>query len=435
MARSLSFGTLRTILTDTFQQLPDPRSGQNTRYAIEDVALAAFSVFFMQCPSFLAYQRDMQRRKGYNNAQSLFGIAQIPSDPQIRNLLDPMGPEHLRAPFWMILERLMEDEAIAEGFVVDGGWLCSLDGTQYFSSTTLHCPKCTVTEKDDNTRYAHTALIPVLGSPDRSEVVVLEPEFIVPQDGTEKQDCERRAAHRWIERNGPRFDTRQVTVLADDLHCNQPFCKRLSTHHLHFILNCKPESHKVLYEEVELLDKIDGVTTCEDRVWTGQGYERRIYRFVEHVPLRRPPEPLYVNWCELTITVEGSEDVIYRNAFATDHPVNEQTVHSLVAAGRSRWKVENEGYNVLKNRGYHLEHNYGHGQEHLSAVIVMLILLAFLCHTVLQLCDDAYQRLRAELGPRRTFFGDLRTLTRYMHFRSWDHLITFMIRGLDMAPG
>jgi hypothetical protein len=68
-------------------------------------------------------------------------------------------------------------------------------------------------------------------------------------------------------------------------------------------------------------------------------------------------------------------------------------------------------------------------------VIVMLILLAFLCHTALQLCDDAYQRLRAELGPRRTFFGDLRTLTRYIYFESWGHLIAFMIRGLDMAPG
>lgn len=435
MTEPLSFGTLRTILRDTFQQLPDPRSGQNTQYAMEDVALAAFSVFFMQSPSFLAYQRDMQRHKGCNNAQSLFGITQIPSDPQIRNLLDPMAPEHLRSPFWTILEHLMEDEDVAETFDVDGGWLCSLDGTQYFSSKTLQCPQCTVIEQDNTARYAHTALIPVLGSPDSSEVLVLEPEFIVPQDGAEKQDCERRAAHRWVERNGPRFEGRQVTMLADDLHCNQPFCERLIDHHLHFILNCKPESHTTLYEEVKLLDKIDGVTTGEDRVWTGQAHEHWTYRFAEHVPLRRPPEPLYVNWCELTVTEEDTEEILYRNAFATDHPVNEETVRSVVAAGRSRWKVENEGYNVLKNRGYHLEHNYGHGEQHLAAVIVMLILLAFLCHTVLQLCDDTYQSLRAELGARRTFFGDLRTLTRYIYFDSWGHLLMFMMRGLDMAPG
>ena len=435
MTKPLSFDTLRAILTDTFAQLPDPRTGQNVQYRMQEVALAAFSVFFMQSPSFLAFQRDMQRHKGRNNAQSLFGIDQIPSDPQIRNLLDPIAPEHLRAPFWAIVQRLMEDETVSETFDHDVGWLCSLDGTQYFSSTTLHCPQCSVTAQDDTRRYAHTALIPVLSSPESRAVLALEPEFIVPQDGTSKQDCERRAADRWVERNASRFDGRQVTLLADDLHCNQPFCERLLANGLHFILSCKPESHTTLYEEVRLLDKIDGVTPCEDRQWTGQRYERWTYRFVEQVPLRRPPEALDVNWCELTITAEDTQDVIYRNAFVTDHPVNAETVRALVAAGRSRWKVENEGYNVLKNRGYHLEHNYGHGEQHLSAVIVMLILLAFLCHTALQLCDQAYQALRAELGPRRTFFGDLRTLTRYLYFEGWNDLMTFMMRGLDMTPG
>jgi len=48
---------------------------------------------------FLAYQRDMQRKKGKNNAQGLFGIEQIPSDGQIRNLLDPVEATQLREPF------------------------------------------------------------------------------------------------------------------------------------------------------------------------------------------------------------------------------------------------------------------------------------------------------------------------------------------------
>jgi len=63
----------------------------------------------------------------------------------------------------------------------------------------------------------------------------------------------------------------------------------------------------------------------------------------------------------------------------------------------------------------------------------MLILLAFLCHTALQLCDRVYQLLRAELGTRRTFFNDLRALTRYFFFKSWEHLIAFMVEGLEMS--
>jgi hypothetical protein len=435
MTESLSFGTLREILVDGFRQLPDHRRGQNTQYTMCDAALAAFSVFFMQCPSFLSYQRDMQRHKGCNNAASLFGITQIPSDQQMRNLLDPVAPQHLGAPFWAILDRLMEDASVASAFDVDGGWLCSLDGTQYFSSNTLHCPQCTVTEYDETTRYAHSALIPVLVKPGRKEVLALEPEFIVPQDGTEKQDCERNAAHRWVKRNANHFAERQVTILADDLHCNQPFCELLLGHDLNFILTCKPNSHPTLYEEVHLLDTFGAVSTCEDRVWNGKAYERWTYRFADHVPLREPPEALHVNWCEITITSEATGDTLYHSAFATNHAVREESVRSTVAAGRARWKVENEGYNVLKRHGYYLEHNYGHGDQHLSTVIVMLILLAFLCHTVLRLCDRSYQRLRDELGTRQTFFNDLQALTRYIFFRSWDHLTAFMISGLDMAPG
>lgn len=434
MTEPLSFRALLAILTDVFRQLPDARTGENTQYTICDAVLGAFSVFFMQCPSFLAYQRDVQRRKGGNNAQSLFGVDHIPTDPQIRNLLDPIAPLHLRAPFWTILERLKENKDVAAAFDFDGRWLLSLDGTQYFGSTTIHCPQCTVSQHGETLYYAHTALIPVLARPGKKEVLVLEPEFITPQDGADKQDCERNAARRWIMRNAARFAGQRVTILADDLHCNQPFCELLLSQHLDFIMTCKPDSHATLYEEVALLAKLDAVTQCEERVWTGQGHQRWTYRFVEHVPLREPPQALYVNWCELTITSEATNEVLYQNAFATNHQLTALTVRPTVTAGRARWKVENEGYNVLKNQGYHLEHNYGHGQKYLSAVLVTLALLAFLCHTVLQLVDRPYQRLRAELATRRTFFDDLRTLTRYHLFPSWDHLVTFMIAGLELAP-
>ncbi|WDN87494.1 hypothetical protein BuS5_00462 [Desulfosarcina sp. BuS5] len=59
---------------------PDKRTGSNIQYSIEDIALSGFSVFFTQSPSFLAFQKFMQKNKGVNNAQSLFGIQNIPSD-------------------------------------------------------------------------------------------------------------------------------------------------------------------------------------------------------------------------------------------------------------------------------------------------------------------------------------------------------------------
>ena len=102
--------------------------------------------------------------------------------------------------------------------------------------------------------------------------------------------------------------------------------------------------------------------------------------------------------------------------------------------GRCRWKIENETFNTLKNQGYHFEHNYGHGQQHLSMVLLTLLTLAFLFHSVLDLSCRMYQAVRRELATRRTFFNDLRALTRYLYFGSWQQLLSFMYQRLDLAP-
>jgi hypothetical protein len=396
--------------------------------------LGAFSVFFTQTPSFLAYQRQMQQHQGRNNACSLFGVERIPSDSHIRNVLDRVAPEHIRDPFWAILALLRQAGLLSE-YEYAGSLLLSVDGTGYFGSYDIHCPNCTVALRGGRPYYSHTALLPVLVRPGKAEVIALEPEFITPQDGAEKQDCERNAAKRWMIRNAPHLAGQRVTVLADDLHCNQPFCQLLLDNGFDFIMTCKPDSHQALYEEVAALNAIGAVTETTDRVWTGHDHEQRTYRYVSHVPLRADAKTLMVNWCEITVVRETTGEVLYRNAFATNLPLSDETVRHVVAAGRARWKVENENNNVLKNQGYHLEHNYGHGSQHLSHVLLMLILLAFLCHTVLQLADSTYQRVRAALGTRQTFFDDIRALTRYLFFDSWEHLLDFMIAGLERSPG
>ena len=88
------FSTLLDVLERAIRSFPDKRTGKNIHYSMRDGALAGFSVFFMQCPSFLSHQVLMQQEKGNNNARTLFGIEEIPTDPQIRNLLDPVDPKY-----------------------------------------------------------------------------------------------------------------------------------------------------------------------------------------------------------------------------------------------------------------------------------------------------------------------------------------------------
>ena len=138
-----------------------------------------------------------------------------------------------------------------------------------------------------------------------------------------------------------------------------------------------------------------------------------------------------MNWCEL-VTTDQDGKITYRNAFASNHPINENNVADIVQAGRARWKVENENNNTLKTKGYHLSHNFGHGQQHLSTLLATLNLLAFLLHTLLDMMDCKYQLIRAKLSSRKMFFQHIQALTCYHCFDDFEALLDFMIRGLEI---
>jgi hypothetical protein len=312
--------------------------------------------------------------------------------------------------------------------------LLALEGTEYFSSPTIHCPNCSTRQQaNGQVRYYHTALTPVLVKPGLATVIPLAPEFVRPQDGAEQQDCELNAAKRWLSEWGDDYSPLGVTVLGDDLYCHEPFCRAVLKRGMDFILVCQPTSHPIVYEWLDFLDRGGAVSTVVRRRWTGQRREIDTYRYAKSMPLRDGDDALVVNWCELTTTDESGQ-VLYHNAFATSLALDDYRVLEVVAAGRSRWKIENENNNTLKTKGYHFEHNYGHGQQYLSSMLATLIILAFLVHTVLEWMDDPYQLLRQKLPSRQRLFSDIRTLTSYLYFESWGALMTFMLQSFEPAP-
>lgn len=107
-----------------------------------------------------------------------------------------------------------------------------------------------------------------------------------------------------------------------------------------------------------------------------------------------------------------------------------------MAAGRARWKVENEDINTLKTKGYNLEHNFGHGSEHLAETLATLNILAFLLHTVLDLSDRRYQLLRSTRGRRSRFFAELGMMACFWYHESWQAMMHFMVTQLELPdPG
>ncbi|MFP4378714.1 MAG: ISNCY family transposase [Spirochaetales bacterium] len=428
--------TLMSYLEEAIAEFPDFRSGRNTQYTIRDAALGAFSVFFSQSPSFLAHQRSMLLSRGKSNAGTIFGLTEIPTENHIRSLLDPVDPSRLAPVFEKVFRQLLQNDTVRSRRCFDGTLAVALDGVWFHSSEAVHCKQCnTQQHKDGRTTYYHHAITPTIVTPGSNRVICLQPQFIEPQDGAEKQDCENRAAKRWLTDSGLSYVELGLTILGDDLYCNQPMCELLLEYDYNFVLTCKYTSHKYLKEWIDQADPKVDLNEHVENHWDGKKRTFRRYRFANGVPINGSDNPLVVNWMELVILdAEGTQRA--RHVFVTNNELTRDNVAAYVEVGRSRWKIENEHNNTLKTKGYNLEHNFGHGEKNLSNLLLSFNLLAFLFHTMLDLFDPRYALIRKTLPRRDRFFNDIKALTQYMLFDSWDALMLFMLEGLDLEdPG
>ena len=413
-------GRLLGLLRRCLEGLPDTRRGTNSSYRIADFGMAAFSAFFMQSPSFLDYQRRLEDDHARSNCQTLFDIPKIPTDNRIRDMLDPAEPDLLYPVF-------AESVAILEG--MNGGLdkfrrlgkhvLIALDGTEYFTSKKIHCHNCSTRQRGKGEKeYFHAMLGATMVAPGHDKVIPLEPEFIAPQDGAEKQDCENAAAKRWLAAHGEHYAPHNPIYLGDDLFSRQPLCEAVRAVNGHFIFVCKPSSHPLIQEYISGVD----LQTHEEIVKRGKNKIVHRYRWIHDVPLRDGKDPLKVNWFEIEI-LNTSGEVTYRNSFITELALGYNNVAELAACGRARWKIENETFNVLKTKGYHIEHNFGHGKQHLASILVALNLLAFGFHTTCDIADELWRSARDKIGPRRPFFNHLASITSFLIFDSWEDLL------------
>jgi hypothetical protein len=358
------FGLLRTGCTD----IPDHRPGDSD-ISLTDALMSAFAMFSLTAPSLLAF--DQERTEG--NLQRVYGMERVPCDTSRRAILDPVAPESLRPLFQHVFRALQRGKALEAMVFVEGHYLLALDGTGYFSSNQIHCESCLETHHRNGTvTDRHQRLGAALIHPDQREVIPLMPEPIIKQDGTDKNDCERSAAKRWIVKLRQDHPHPKVIVTEASLSFNAPHIEVLHDHNLPYILGGKEGDHTCLFTQVAAAEQA-GRLTYYDRDDPETGIHHR-FRFVNDVSLNASNADLRVNFLECWATVNGQ---VQHFSWVTDLHVNKGTVSQSMRGGRARWRIENETFKTLKNQGYHFEHHYGHGYQHLSVVFAVLMMLAF----------------------------------------------------------
>ena len=199
MKQTNIFDFLIESMSDTIDTIIDSRKQRtNLKYSLNDIVLSAFSVFYFQNKSWLSFQRSAQTSKGLSNAQTMFGIKDIPSDNHIRKILDTITPKCFKMIYEKILQKI-KSLGILKRFIFSKEYLLiALDGTYYHSSKNISCKCCQrrVDKENGEIHYYHSVITPTIVHPDHNKMIPLMQEFIDNSDGEDKQDCEINASKR-----------------------------------------------------------------------------------------------------------------------------------------------------------------------------------------------------------------------------------------------
>ena len=223
-----------------------------------------------------------------------------------------------------------------------------------FSFPEKHCEHCLKREhknkdtgKVERTEYYHNVLEAklILGE----MVFSIATEFVENEDeNVSKQDCEIKAFKRLEVKLKKQYPHLPICMLGDSLYACEPVFKICDKNKWQFLLRFKEGSIKSIAEEFNALKLIDSEKN-EKCVWVRDvAYNQRT-----------------VNLIETEIVVDENKTSF---VFITNIPITIKNADYLVYAGRSRWKIENQGFNNHKTKTYKIEHvnslNYNAMKNH-----------------------------------------------------------------------
>lgn len=424
-----------------FHAVKDPRKAP--LISMPDTLMAALAIYSLKIPSLLKFE-EIKKKEALRveNLKSIYSITSLPSDTQMRAILDPVNPEEIRPAFKMIFNELQQSKKLEQFKFLGGYYLLAIDGTGYYHSTSIKCDSCMVYESEKTgVSYRHHMLGASIVHPMMKEVIPLCPEAIRVQDGIDKNDHERVAAKRLLTKFREDHPRLKVIVIEDALFSNGPHIQMLLNHEVSFILAVKELGNASLFSFVETAKRLDRFGSHEEIIYTGQKIQKKTvhnFTFINHLSLNFERKDMKVNFLEYSETTTWTDtkgvnqEQKKKFSWITDIELNKNNVMTIMRGGRCRWKIENETFNTLKTQGYNFEHNYGHGYKNLCTNFAYLMMLAFLIDQSQQLCCPLYQKISEYAGGKKYQWEKIKIVFEIFTITSW----TQLLRGLyDMSTG
>ena len=428
--QGLSADPLIETLRRRFESVPDTRRGASCVYPMADTLMSAFAMFATKEPSMLSFE-DHHREL---HVEKPFKIDKVPSDTQMREILDGIDLEPLHEAFADLFWELQRSGELKKWLFDGKYYILAIDGSGYFCSDRISCDHCLVRRKNGREQFYHQVVAAVLVHPVTRQVIPMAVEPIVRSDGQSKNDCERNATGRLLERVRKQHPKLNILVVEDGLSSNAPHIADLRRHKMHFLLGAKPGDHEHLFDQVvEAMDQ-DATRTETPKVATSKSTKETQTQFISNLTLNKSNTNLRVGFLQHHEFGADSDEVVKCFSWVTDLDLSEKILYEYQRAGRSRWRVENETFNTLKNQGYRLEHNYGHGQENLTTVLALLMFLAFTIDQIQESCCGLFAAAVHRAGRRVRLWESIRSHLRHFEFESFADLYGAIASGKLCKP-
>ena len=424
--KQLSAKGMLAKIHSIFKKIPEPPRdprGLKSKISLSDCLMSGLALFGLKSSSLLQFDEDCGKNTVQHNLRTLYLVEDTPCDTYLRERLDKVDPQSIRPAFTSIFSLLQRGKVLEDYRFLQQYLLIACDGTSMFSSESIHCENCCEKHhKDGRVSYYHQMLGAVVVHPDQQEVFPLCPEPISKSDGSTKNDCEQNAMKRLLtdfQREHPQL---KVIFTEDALSAKGPYLRRIQEVGAHFIVNVNPTGNPSLFEWLK------GVKLEQKTIKTKS--ETIELKFYNGVPLNDSNHDFQVNFIDCIITDKKGKMTHF--SWVTDILVTHDNIYELSRGGRSRWKIENETFNTLKNQGYQFEHNFGHGYKHLSHVFGMLMFLAFLIDQVQQRCCGLFQEALKTMKRKIRFWNQLRSLFLEFYIDSWADIFVGMVKRRAM---
>ena len=456
--KKLEIDALLKYTKSQFDQFKDNRA-DNKQYSMGDAVQSGLAIFSLKDSSMLEFNKRITERKG--NLKRIFKINNPPPDGEVRKLLDAIAPVQIERVKRGVLQQAKAEGLFKEFEYFKGYKLLLIDGVHHFSSDKIKCVNCLQTNHQDGSiTYSHSMLSAVIAHPEKKVVLPLCEEPIIQQDGVTKNDCELNASKRLLKKVRTRHLAEKFIRVEDALYANGPHIKEIQTNGDKFIIRVKPGSGagSVIDRYERLLKITDKERSANkkaavkaNKLYKWHGIEKpisdkptvhvmevkdekilKVYHYGNNFYLNEKHKDMKVNFVHYEERSIETGKVIKQFEWITDIKVTDGNVDKIVKAGRSRWKIENETFNTLKNQGYHFKHNFGHGHNNLCTNFALLMLLAFLIDQIQQLSNELFQKVLKKSEWKKYLWDDVRSFFKTMPFDSMEMIYNAIIYGFKI---